>query len=360
MSRISLKKGFGLEMKENEDVVNMNFFKKVWYSIIKFEKYPTMATEGVLRAIKYLITMVIIITTITLFGALLQMHKTINSLAEYIKQNIPDFTVNGGVIEMNIEQPIVINDIQYTGIDKIVVNPLAEGEEQKEKYKNEETIVGTTIFFFNDEIILKRKINEDKNAEQKYTYNEFISNYTKEDITTFNKTELVEYLTSQRMSQFYINYGVSIFLYMLFINIVYALIDALEIGVLGWITASLARIRIRFVAIYNMAIYSLTLPMILNALYIAVNCFMSFKITYFQVAYITIAYIYMATTIFILKDDLIKKMQEVDKIEHEQKNIREEIKKQEENKKEPEENDDHKENDKKEDGGDEEPQGSEA
>ena len=45
-----------MEEKEDEKyrVVNINFFKKVWYSITKFEKYPEMATEGLGRALKYL------------------------------------------------------------------------------------------------------------------------------------------------------------------------------------------------------------------------------------------------------------------------------------------------------------------
>ena len=48
-----------MEEKEDEKyrVVNINFFKKVWYSITKFEKYPEMATEGLGRALKYLAMM---------------------------------------------------------------------------------------------------------------------------------------------------------------------------------------------------------------------------------------------------------------------------------------------------------------
>ena len=40
-------------MKEKEEVKKISFFKKVWYSITKFEQYPTMAVEGVKKAIKY-------------------------------------------------------------------------------------------------------------------------------------------------------------------------------------------------------------------------------------------------------------------------------------------------------------------
>ena len=345
-------------MEEKEEVVNINFFKKVWYSITKFEQYPAMATEGLPRAIKYLVTLTIVVTIVAMIGSLLQMNKLVNSLAQYIEQNIPDFTVTDGKVNMEIERPIIIENVQYDSIDKIIVNPLAETDEQKEQSEKEETIAGTTIFFFKDKIILKSKIDDEQTARQEYTYSEFVASYTGENISNFNKTELIEYLTSQKMAQFYIRYGLSIFVYILLINIIYALLDTLEIAVLGWFTSTLARIRIRFVAIFNMAVYSLTLPMILNILYMVINYFVTFRITYFQVAYITIAYIYLAATIFILKDDIIKKMQEVEKIKQEQKKVKEEIKEQEEKKEEPKEKNEN-EKDKKEDDG-EEPQGSEA
>ena len=350
-------------MKEREGVVNINFFKKVWYSITKFEQYPAMATEGLPRAIKYLLTLMVAVTIFVMIGSLMQMKQTIDSLSQYIEQNIPDFTVADGKVEMNIDQPIKIENVQYSGIDKIIVNPLAETTEQKEQSENEETIVGVTIFFFKDEIILKNKIDDDHVTKQNYTYSEFVANYTGENISTFNKTQLVEYLTSNGMTRYYVKYGLSAFIYLFLINLIYALLDALEIAILGWFTTTLARIKIRFVAIYNMAVYALTLPVVLNIIYIVVNYFVSFKITYFQVAYITIAYIYLAATIFILKDDIIKKMQEVEKIRQEQKKVKEEIKEQKENQQEPDKKDNDDENndeDKKEDDDGENPEGLEA
>ncbi len=40
------------------------FFKKVWYSVFKIERYPEMATEGVARALTYLTKLAIIIAII--------------------------------------------------------------------------------------------------------------------------------------------------------------------------------------------------------------------------------------------------------------------------------------------------------
>ena len=38
-------------MEVKEEKVKTKFFKKVWYSITKFEQYPAMAAEGLKRAI---------------------------------------------------------------------------------------------------------------------------------------------------------------------------------------------------------------------------------------------------------------------------------------------------------------------
>ena len=209
---------------------------------------------------------------------------------------------------------------------------------------------------------LKAQTENGESARQVYTYSDFIANYTGKYIEEFNKAEFVQYLTSGEMSNLYIQYGLAMFIYLLIVNIFVALLDSLEVALLGWITTTIARIRMRFSAIYAMAIYSLTLPMILNILYIVINYFMNFTITYFQVAYITIAYIYLAAVIFILKDDIIKKLQEVARIKQEQLKVSEEIKKEDQERKEEKEPEEKQEDekDKKEDNKNDEPQGSEA
>lgn len=346
-------------MKEKEKVVNINFFKKIWYSITKFEKYPEMASEGLKKATIYLILLTAVIAIFSMIGSLIETNNMMQELAIYIQDNIPEFIIDNGKLEMEITEPIIIEEIQEMNIDKIVINPLAETEEQKSQSESENLTNGIILFLFKDQIVLETKSENDQILKQEYTYSEFIANYTGENTETFNKTELVQYITEGKMAQFYSKYAVSLFIYLFVANIIIAIFDAIEIAILGLITTSFARIKMKFSAIYNMAIYSLTLPMILNILYIIVNYFTDFTIAYFQVAYITIAYIYLAATIFIMKDDYIKKMQEVYKIKQEQKKVREEMKEQErENDKE--EKPENQKEDKKEDGQEDEPEGSQA
>lgn len=324
-------------MDKKEENVKINFFKKVWYSITKFEQYPEMAMEGLKRAIKYLIILTAIVSVFVMIGSLIQVKNMIEGFAQYVDENIPEFSYANGKLSMQIEESIIIEETQNTGIDKIIINTLVENNEEKDQLEEENIEFGTTLFFFTDKIVLNVKGENDEVVKQEYTYKEFITSYTGQEIETFNKVEFVEFLTSDKMSTFYQTYAISIFGYLLIVNIMIALLDSLEIAILGWITTTIARIRMKFVAIYNMAVYALTLPMILNILYIVINYFTDFTIKYFQVAYITIAYIYLAATIFILKDDFIKKMQEVEKIKQEQLKVRDEIKQEKTKKEEPEE-----------------------
>lgn len=344
---------------------NINFFKKVWYSITKFDKYPDMAAEEIGRAIKYLAIMVSIVTVFLIINSMIDMHKLIGNLATYVESNIPEFSYLNGEISMETTEPIIISEVQFNGIDRVVIDPFSETPEEKIKSQEENDIEGTTLFLLKDQIILKNKQEGKESTEQPYTYEDFIKSYTQEDIKEFNKAEFIEYITSEKMSNYYLRYGLSLTMYLILTNMLVALIDSLQLAILGWITAITARIKMKFTALFNMAIYSLTLPMILNMGYIILNCFTDFTISYFQVAYITIAYIYLAASIFILKDDFLKKKEEVEKIKKEQIKVREEIKRQEEKKQAPDKGKKEKKKEKEreeESGGnnEQEPKGSEA
>ena len=351
---------------KTEKNTNINFFKKVWYSITKFEKYPDMSAEGVYKAIKYLAILMIILSLILSINSLIETQKTVNELAQYIESNIPEFSYKDGQLSMEIEEPIKIENVQYEGIDYIIINPNLEDNTEKEVYISENGKVGITIYFFKNQIILENKLENGEKQTQEYTYKDFIQSYTQEDINEFNKNELISFMQSEKMNTFYIRYITSIIIYLVFLNIIIGILDAVELAVLGWITTIVARIKMRFSAIFNMAIYSLTLSIILNYIYIIINYFTGFTIQYFSIAYITIAYIYLAAVIFIIKDDYLKRQEEVEKIKKEQEKVKEEIKEQEKEQekekqpkeKEKKEKENNKEKQKKEN--QEEPKGSEA
>ena len=99
----------------------------------------------------------------------------------------------------------------------------------------------------------------------------------------------------------------------------------------------LARIKMRYVAVFNMSAYALTLSVILNMLYVAVNIFVTFNMEYFQVMYVAVAAIYLVAAILILKADFMKKQLELMKIAEAEAIVKKEMEQEEKDNKEKEE-----------------------
>lgn len=148
-------------------------------------------------------------------------------------------------------------------------------------------------------------------------------------------------------------------------------IDSAMLGILGLIVARLLGIRIKYKSTLNIGIHALTLPLILQIIYLIVNILTGFEIKYFQWMYTTISYIYVVVAILMIKTQFINQQIELMKIQLEQEKVREEMKQQEEkNEENPEEKEkeksenENKENDKKENNGDNnigaEPEGTNA
>lgn len=135
----------------------------------------------------------------------------------------------------------------------------------------------------------------------------------------------------------------------------------------GYITTLIARIKMRYVAIFNMSIYALTLSVLLNVIYIAVNAFITFNMEYFSVMYSAVAAIYLVAAILILKSEFIKKQQELIKIaeakeiiKKEEQSKQEEEKEEKENKETGKEEKEKEKKEKKDEQNGEEPEGSNA
>lgn len=115
-------------------------------------------------------------------------------------------------------------------------------------------------------------------------------------------------------------------------------IDAAMLGILGLIVARLIGIRMKYKATVNIGIHALTLPLILQIIYLTVNILTGFEVKYFQWMYTTISYIYVVVAILMIKTQFINQQIELMKIKLEQEKVKEEINQQEEQKnEEPEE-----------------------
>jgi len=319
-------------MENNEEVKikKLNFFKKMWYSITNFEKYPYMAAEGVGRAISYLIGITAIFVLVVSISVV---YKSLNIIEEKLTNEVPEISYSNNQLTVNSDVPIKIETGDTEGIQKIIIDTKTENEEVINTYLEE---LETGILLLNDKIIAK---NIDTVGDKiEYTYSDIINNLGL-NITEFTKQDILNYMNSPQMFLVLI---LTMFIYLVIIYIFTILIDSITLSLLGAITTMFVGLKIKYAALFNMSVYALTLSIILNIIYVIVNCFIQFTIEYFQVAYIAIAYIYLIAVIFIIKYDFIKKQAELMKIIEEQKN------KKENNEIEKDENQEQKENDQEE------------
>ena len=146
-----------------------------------------------------------------------------------------------------------------------------------------------------------------------------------------------------------------LFISLALVYFITAIIDAGVLAILGKIIAMLLGMKIELKATFNMGIHALTLPIILQTIYIPINILTGFEIKYFGWMYTTISYIYILVAILMIKTEFINrqremaKMQEEPKVEEIKEETKEEKKDNNENKKDDENKDNKEENDKKED-----------
>lgn len=107
-------------------------------------------------------------------------------------------------------------------------------------------------------------------------------------------------------------------------------IDAAMLGLLGLIVARLVGMRIKYKSAFNIGIHALTLPLILQIIYISVNILIGFEVKYFQWMYTTISYIYVVVAILMIKTQFINQQIELMKIQLEQEKVKKEMEQQEE------------------------------
>ena len=290
------------EPQNNKEEVNPNnqntekkerkFFKKVWYSITKLEKYPEMATEGVVKAIKYIMILVMILSCISSLETIYKTDKEVKYIAGYIQDNAPEFTYNNGNLDINSEEPIIVDEEKF---GKAIIDTKTEDEKEVNKYIENTKDDANSIIILKDKVIIKR---EGIQNSVTYSYEELLG---KMGITEFNKQVLVDNLVTSKLMPIYVNLFVSLFVYSFVIYLINTLINVVSISIFGYLAALILRLKLRYAAVFNMAAYSITLPIILEILYVGVNAFVDYTINYFNIMYILVASIYMIASIFILK-----------------------------------------------------------
>ena len=276
-----------------EQVQNMNFFKRLWTSIKDFEKYEEFAAERLFKAIKYMLTITLLFTLIVTSAYTYKFYLTVQNVRNYINNNIEEISYIDGKLNVKSDEPI--EAISENGIIPAVIVDTSENaniEEDLEKIKAYQ--IG--IVFGQDKAVL---VSEFLAENQSIEY----SNILNMDIQ--NKADFLEMMSFSSAGGAYITFFTTIFVYLFVVYLSSNLVDVIVLGALGYLFARIVRLRLKYRACFNIGIYALTLPILLNLIYIIVNTFTGFEIKYFQWMYTSISYIYVAVAILMIKTEII-------------------------------------------------------
>lgn len=346
-------KNYNKEKNENNNEIKKTFIKKVWYSINKIEKYLELSAEGFGRTIKYLCMLIIIVTSISTLISMCKIGYKINTISQYINEKLPEFTYKDGTLQVDSDEIFTDEDTKY---GKIIIDTKTDSDEQINQYVNQVSNDKNAIIILKNKLILKEN-GLDRTID--YNYQKLFADI---GMSEFNKQQLADYLVSSKMTSLYLNTFLVLFIYTFMIYFINTLIYIIMISIVGYIATLILKLGIRYVAVFNMAVYAITLPTILNVIYLVINALFKFEISYFDIMYVLIASVYMISSIFILKTDFDKKQGEVQKIieienEEKEKEIEEEQKEKKQSKEDKKQN---KKNKEENNADDEEPEGSNA
>ncbi len=311
-----------MQTKEN------SFIKKIISSIKDFEKYPEMAVEPFRNICKYIVTLIAIFTLIVTAVSVYDVSKDINSGIEYFKNEIPNLSFSNNKLTVETVEPIKLTNIP-NAFDILIIDTNEITNEQINSYESELEKHSTGAILLSDKMILNLG-----NGTITYTYEKLVQSYKIGDMT---KETILNYLSGSNMIMIYVGIYIMSYIYLFIAYLISTLMDALILGTIGYVTALIMRIRIKYIPMLKIAIHALTLPVILNLLYIVVQALFGFEIKYFEIMYIAVAYIYIVASILMIKSDIIKRGQELAKIIEEQEKVKQELERQKEEQRQKEE-----------------------
>lgn len=312
----------------------ISFWKKVKISIFKLEEYQKLATQKVSSSIGYLAKLMLIFVFLISLVITYNFGKVVNQVKYYIENEIAEIHFEEDTLKVKSKdetnEAIMLEDNEFLN-GKVIIDTRDLNEEQVTKY--EEAVKGYSngVIILKDKLVFKTGITAMSTA---ISYQEISQRY---HIVKLDKQDITDMLSGTMVWTIYIAFFITMTIYLFIIYFSTVLVDALLYSVLGYITGIFSRLRLKYSATYNIAIHALTLPIILNLVYMIVNQLTGYTIKYFDIMYMAITCIYIITSILMIKSDMIKQQMELSKIISEQEKIRQELARQEQEKKEEEE-----------------------
>ena len=303
-----------------EKGIKISFFKRLKMSIFDFDKYHIISGEGLGRAMMYLVKLILLFSLILSLSSTVKYSQIINEAISYIKNNVPNFYFENNNLTIESEEDVVIENHKYTDLKIILSNSETYNEDELRDFD------GMAVALLKKEILFKAA-NGTSIITQ--SYEEISDTY---DLNQINKEFMVNSFNGENAYSILTNIFAVVFITTFLTYFMTAILDTIALSLLGFIVSRIIRLPLKYGAIYSISTSAITLPVVINLIYMIVNLFTGFVIPYFQVMYTLVSYVYLIAVLFIIRSELIKKKIQL-QVTIEKQNIKKEEEKEQEEKK---------------------------
>lgn len=314
-----------------EKTKKQGFFKSVKNSIFNFDSYQDFALENMKKGIAYFLKLTVLFSIIIAIAfSILQVAVTIPNIKNYIESDIPDFSYSNETLDVKSDEAVFIDGIAD---NVLIIADTKELDETKiNEYKDKINLYDFGILVLKDKIYIKDSYTSANMQEVQMS--DISSIYGKNE---FVKQDILNDINSINMISLCISLAITVFLAFLITYLIISILDIIILALLSNIIAMLLRVKMKASALVNIAIHSMTLPIILLLIYAIILMTTGFEIKYFNIMYRGISYIYVITAIFLIRQNLIKQQMELTTIVQKQKELKQQLEEKEKQEQEPKE-----------------------
>jgi len=248
-----------------------NFFIQLSNSIINVNFYKMAVRQAIAKGMIYLLLISTVFGFIASIKPAYEYSRGIDLLTGIFQEEIPDFVFKDGKLNINDEMPVITGNDSFT----IIIDTTGEtGREILDDYD-------TALLVLKDRIIHKNMTNIQEND---FSY---FSNLT------ITKDTIRGWLPYLKL----ISLMIVVFAVIAFVVVRY--LSAFIASFIAFIISSINNIKLSYTSLFNLSAYSLTIPIILVALFKTG----SIEIKFFWLIYFFISAIYLWAAIRGIKKD---------------------------------------------------------
>ena len=278
-----------------EKEIRLSFFKRLKMSVFDFDKYHIIASEGLGRAIMYLVKLILVFALVLSLATIIRFSQLLDKATEYLSNNVPNFYFENNQFVLDSSEDVKIENHEYTDFLIILTNSENYSEDEIRDFD------GIVLTFTKNNLLFKQQNSTSIITQSYENINDTI------DLSQINKDYLVNMTKGENAYTILANIFAVIFISTFLTYFLTAILDTIALSLLGFIVSRLIRVLFKYGALYSLSISAITLPVILNAIYMVVNMFTGFVIPYFQIMYTLISYVYLIAALFIMRSEIIKK-----------------------------------------------------